>query len=439
MEEEVYAITDYVLSYYNNKRMNKVIHQLTTSLSEFTNSDEKRGKVNKLKREEAVKCFVCNTIKAINKGHKVVHIPLRESRYSEIVNGVKSSKVSYTYTRCLLDMLLLEGFIDLSIGGVSEWGVDYTGDFSVVSVDTSKYYIGSKLEELLTPILKHENETWTYDNVLHLRGSNKKNIAFKVNNKTRSIIAKINATNKVMKKAKFTYKGQRLDDVQYRRIFNRSFESGGRYYTNKGVIQTMKQTERLQLQIDGDPVVELDYSAHHPRMLYTMCDILMPEGFDPYCVDWGEGYDKKEVRTYVKRALLIMINAESLKQASQAIGDMKRRDKKIEDIGGMALYKSIPESEGGVKKAKLLIKKLSDHNLPIASFFNTGCGLELQYADSTMSAYILDHFVDIDEACVAIHDSYIVKESLKDELERVMKKAYEEVLESSDNCVVEVK
>ena len=378
-------------------------------------------------------------LRALNKGSTLIHIPLNKNAYSDVVNGVKENKISYTYTRSLLDMMLLEDYITLSIGEVVEWGVSSTGDMEPEEISLSYFTINSKLMDVVAPLLKHESVKWTHDNVLTLRGKDKKPLEFQRSNKAKKMISQINRINSVIKKVTFTFKGEKIDDVQYRRIFNRSFESGGRYYTNKGVIQTMKQTERLQLQIDGNPVVELDYSAHHPRMLYTMCDIIMPDGFDPYCVDWGEGYDKKEVRTYVKRALLIMINAESLKQASQAIGDMKRRDKKIEDIGGMALYKSIPESEGGVKKAKILIQKLSDHNFPIASFFNTGCGLELQYADSTMSAYILDHFVDIDEACVAIHDSYIVKESLKDELERVMKKAYEEVLESSENCVVEVK
>ena len=66
-----------------------------------------------------------------------------------------------------------------------------------------------------------------------------------------------------------------------RQIFNReSFSMGGRAY---GWWQNLPKPWRAKLTINGEEVVELDYSALHPAMLYA--ERGLPLAGDPYCID----------------------------------------------------------------------------------------------------------------------------------------------------------
>src|SRR5947207_9185465 len=76
------------------------------------------------------------------------------------------------------------------------------------------------------------------------------------------------------------------------RIFNDgSFERGGRFYG--GWWQGVPQHYRMHITIDGEPTVEADYSAIHPRLLYAR------EGMDCCGDPYDVGLDPRH-RSWVK-------------------------------------------------------------------------------------------------------------------------------------------
>ena len=68
-------------------------------------------------------------------------------------------------------------------------------------------------------------------------------------------------------------RGQKLDIPIGRRIFNESFERGGRFYCHGTSFPNMPAGQRreLELIIDGTahPMIEIDYSNLHIRMAYS--------------------------------------------------------------------------------------------------------------------------------------------------------------------------
>jgi hypothetical protein len=100
------------------------------------------------------------------------------------------------------------------------------------------------------------------------------------------------------------------------RIFNETFEQGGRIYGPWPQSIPMKGNPiRRNLLINGEPVIEQDFNAHHLRMLYAWVGVEMT--LDPYSVPGFE-------RDVCKLAMLIVINANTLRGAIQALVSNKK-------------------------------------------------------------------------------------------------------------------
>jgi hypothetical protein len=88
------------------------------------------------------------------------------------------------------------------------------------------------------------------------------------------------------------HRGQKLDIPIGRRIFNESFERGGRFYCHGTSFQNMPAGQRLELEwiIDGTthPTVEIDYANLHIRMAYSEAGERIPRG-DQYTIN---GFDR---------------------------------------------------------------------------------------------------------------------------------------------------
>jgi hypothetical protein len=77
-----------------------------------------------------------------------------------------------------------------------------------------------------------------------------------------------------------TLDGELLEQFYFRAIFSHSFLLGGRIY--EGNVQNLPQRDRMRLLIDGQRVVEADYSGCQPRIMYGMEKLTFPEDDDPY-------------------------------------------------------------------------------------------------------------------------------------------------------------
>jgi len=184
------------------------------------------------------------------------------------------------------------------------------------------------------------------------------------------------------------------------RIFSRgTLTQGGRYYSP---MQNMRSKARKYLRFNGDPTVEIDFSAVHPTMLYQRVNQELID--DPYTF---EGWERSDVKV----AFNIMLNRDGGNRKSSAAN---------------AIAEHLEVSRA---KAKELEQTILKHHQPIAEFFNTGVGLELQRLDSMIVTYILQYFVRVIQRPIfTVHDSAVVSVRDTQSLRLAMEAGYEEVM-----------
>lgn len=197
------------------------------------------------------------------------------------------------------------------------------------------------------------------------------------------------------------------------RIFNDGvFTRGGRYYST---FQGFKSQLRLLLTIDSEPVVEVDYKGLHPSLLYQRAGLPEPIE-DAYTI---EGYPRK----LVKKAFNILINRKKPAPATQSLIFYlnKNRQEYVDD--------QHPQPPTIDKAYCITLERaIRDHHKPIEQFFCAGIGLELQNHDSLLCSSVFDYFlVKTDSIVLAVHDSFIVKQSDMSHLAEALKYAEFEV------------
>jgi hypothetical protein len=93
-------------------------------------------------------------------------------------------------------------------------------------------------------------------------------------------------------------------DARLYRVFNDgSFERGGRFYG--GWWMTLSKVDRARLLINSQPVVELDYSGLHPRLIYDLAGLPRPFDFEPYSLPGRLASVPREI---VKTAFVQLLN-----------------------------------------------------------------------------------------------------------------------------------
>ena len=212
-------------------------------------------------------------------------------------------------------------------------------------------------------------------------------------------LKRIKSYNSRLESHQIRLKGESLPPIFFSltRIFNDgSFHRGGRYYTT---FQGFPSQLRLSITIDNEPVVEVDYKGLHPSLLYQRAGLTEPTK-DAYTI---EGYPRK----LVKKAFNILINRKKPAPATSSLIFYLNKNKQ-QYVDGK--YPTAPI----VDKAYCLAleQAIRDHHKPIEQFFCTGVGLELQNHDSILCSAIFDYFlVKTDSIVLAVHDSFIVKQS----------------------------
>ena len=189
------------------------------------------------------------------------------------------------------------------------------------------------------------------------------------------------------------------DVITLQRIFNNSsIRRGGRIFTE---LQQVRKEARPEITIDNHKTIELDYQSHFPRMLYSKMGI----------ENLSDLYDSaNSLRTARKLAFTIAINTNSRLKAINALKWSKSG--KYHRLFGAETLLSWIESE---------------HPALVPSLYQNN-GLELMYDESSLASAIIDHFISKDEAIFPIHDSFIVRAELGEELFDVMESEYEKRL-----------
>ena len=175
----------------------------------------------------------------------------------------------------------------------------------------------------------------------------------------------------------------------YRVFNNASFEQGGRFYGAWWI--GIPKEYRKYITIGRKPTVELDYSGHHFRILYAQDGFPAPD--DPYDI---VGFDREKQ----KKASLIMINAFDEIAATKAMQGQ------------------------GISGAKKLIKAIKARHSQISHHFFTGVGNNLMYQDSNLAEKVMLRMMDRGATILSLHDSFIVRNSYDNELEKIMNQEY---------------
>jgi hypothetical protein len=189
-----------------------------------------------------------------------------------------------------------------------------------------------------------------------------------------------------------------------RRIFNGSFDRGGRLYCHGDSYQNMPAARRREINfiIDGaaHPVVEIDYVSLHIRMAYSEAGKRVPPG-DPYAIDCFD-------RGLVKLAVNTLFNALTKKSAVHAIAE--------------DLYRGGGLSRGECyTKATKVVAAIWRKHYRIREFFGSDCGARFQRQDSDMAVEILAKMIKRTGRCpLPMHDSFLVPEMDAEVLSQTM-------------------
>ena len=184
------------------------------------------------------------------------------------------------------------------------------------------------------------------------------------------------------------------------RIFNKNMDRGGRLYGLGSSWQNIPATERTRISMDGESVVELDYSTLHPSLLYAEVGALPPQ--DCYAIaNWP--------RPLVKKALLVLINASNLHQARVYLAH----------CGEMAALGPNDEQDA-LHTASRVIADIKRIHQPIAKFFHTDAGARLMRVDSDLAVAVMSRLMRQGILALPVHDSFLVPARHADALEDAM-------------------
>lgn len=269
----------------------------------------------------------------------------------------------------------------------------------------------------------------------------KRLVRFEENELTEASRAVLTGFNQLIENTQIHLNGSepaRAKKLCYRVFSRESFELGGR--VTGGWWQNVESNLRDRLTINGNAVVELDYHAIHPTLLYAM--VKLPLKHDPYRI---EGAD----RATSKLLLLTAINAENEKVLFRAFRRRASRDTtKFEIRSEMAhhaldadmdpddidhlvgIMRSSEERADAFRKLKsktnnelgATLESLKKLNEPIADYLCSDIGIRLQRTDSDICMKLIEEMTGRGIPVLPIHDSFIVEKKHEGELREVMER-----------------
>jgi hypothetical protein len=430
------------IEYKLDKYIKSLVDELYSEYELWFNTEYKG--VKKTKITNAIACVIYNLTFSIKSSKPQVSVTLNENSFSKttVYNGVDTGrKVSYTAFKEVLEWMCDSGLTELQLGGVKTWKKSNRGSGGNVMPDKVEptYLTMSKfLEEKIRACYPELSELPTVPDVIQVRDKDKNIVEKPLGYQQKKLVKMLNSYNKYSRRFIISVLDDAFD-IQLRKVYNNSsFKNGGRSYVIGEGTTIMARTFRKKIKIDGEDTVEIDFKSLHPSLIAEICDVTLPDNFDPYGIEM-DGYDTKALRKICKIAFLCMFNAADFNQALAAVTNELRSLKDEEtDEHLPTVWKQkglVPQ----VIAVKTILHNLAEHNMYAADWMFSGKGVNLQYIDSQIMDLIIQQFMDIDEFVLPVHDSIIVQERLKEFGENSMRVAYKQILGSDNNCRLEVK
>lgn len=323
---------------------------------------------------------------------KSTHLVYSRDKYTPIFIGRREVS-SHTLIKCV-DWLEKEGYITNYIGKAHK-----SYDKREVSYMDANYKLLREFGLSDEDIQNIENDQLEMSEVMVLRDENKKAMEYRETKILKQVKENVQALNKLLSKHEVvTGDGQNLNNV-YCRIYNDTFEYGGRFY--RADILRLKQKggldQRLDVKIDGESIVEVDFSNLHFRIASAV------EGLDTYelPLDVYSGMLEDETnmtdRYVVKLAVNIMFNAVSEEKAARAIN---QEINAMDDKDRVTLGRGVN-----------IVNQVKSAYRQFDGLFCSGdsYGRRLQNMDSELASDIIQQFIRLDKPILPVHDSFVVK------------------------------
>jgi hypothetical protein len=340
------------------------------------------------KDNEVLSVVVYNLIACLRKGSTLAYCRSKNSAY-----GVGRKKINPERVIKAVNFLENQGLITNHIGKSS---VFLNNRSSSWIEPTDKFLNEWGFQEIVELA---EQDYLEQVEVIELRDSDKKSISYRNSEHIERMSESVRNLNKLNESSEIRDGTGKLLTNIYCRIFNESFEHGGRFYhADVLAIKNRDDNARLDITIDGKPVVEIDYSNLHFRIAAAM------EGLDsneiPLDVYSGILEDEKNPidRRIVKLAVNMMFNCDNEKKARAAI------QKEINYLKNEEKFKF---SLGTATQVMELVYRA------YPTFRHLFCregsfGRVLQNADSHLASDVLSTMVERGVPCLPVHDSFIV-------------------------------
>lgn len=202
--------------------------------------------------------------------------------------------------------------------------------------------------------------------------------------------------------AKHTQRRCNIPIHHFRRVFNGGEQFGGRVYSP---FQQMPKATREHILIDGEPTIEVDYSASQIKLAFALIGAPLTE--DPYV-----GYEVE--RDVAKKAINIMMNARRPLQVF--------RDSRYSALFGW-----------DAERAKCFMACVYARYPDFKRLIGVDIGKRLQRLEGDITGLLMREFKTMGEVILPIHDSYIVRRDLKPVLVDAMSTMRENVV-SVERC-----
>lgn len=136
-------------------------------------------------------------------------------------------------------------------------------------------------------------------------------------------------------------------------------------------------------------------------------------GTDVYDVDLPSFICRENLRECLKTLLLVALNAKDERSTFMAFRCSFEHGHPLRRLTD--------------KKLSQVLELLRTKHSPIRAAFASGVGVDLMHTDSLITEIILKHFTRHGIPVLSVHDSYIIAAAYKDDLEHVMREAFQRV------------